>query len=85
MSRYHPDLLCEIEAFTSRHEMPDTTFGRRAMGDPHLVRDIRLTRCLRPESVEKIRDFMAVYHHENQSSSAGKTSDLTAAQQSEAA
>ena len=61
MSRYHLDLVREIETFTSGHDMPETTFGRRAMGDPHFVRDIRRDRCLRPESVERVRRFMGEY------------------------
>jgi len=85
MSRYHPDLLREIEAFTSEHEMPDTTFGRRSMGDPHLVRDIRQTRCLRPESVDKVRSFMRAFEQDCGHVSPGKNRAVTAAQQSEAA
>lgn len=85
MSRYHPDLLDEIEVFLARQSMPSTTFGRMAMNDPHFVRDIRGDRCLRPESVEKVRGFIEAYSPSDEPKSPRKPGDLTAAQQSEAA
>lgn len=61
MSKHHPDLLAEIEAFVGRVEMSEITFGRKALGDPHFVRDVRGTRRLWPETEQKVRDFMAGY------------------------
>lgn len=84
MSRYHSDLVADIEAFASQHDMPETTFGRRAMGDPHFMRDIRRDRCLRPESVEKVRRFMRDYAQSADEAAPGKTRNF-AARESEAA
>lgn len=86
MSRYHPDLLDEIETFLARHEVSATTFGRLAMNDPHFMRDIRGDRCLRPESVMKVRAFMRERDTATPApASPGKDDVLTASQQSEAA
>ncbi len=85
MSRYHSDLLAEIEDFVAGNGMSATTFGRLAMNDPHFMRDIRGDRCLRPESVERVRKFMRTYSLEAAPASPGKSEDFAASQQSEAA
>jgi hypothetical protein len=54
-------LLSEIEAFMIRHEVPPTRFGDDALGDRHLVRQLRGGRRLWPETEAKVRDFMATY------------------------
>lgn len=54
-------LADEIEAFLSRHEMSPVTFGRKAMRDPHFVRDLRAGRDLKMSTVEKVRGFMAQF------------------------
>jgi hypothetical protein len=51
-------LLVAIEEFLRTSEMPDTTFGRRAMGDPHFVRDLRRGRRIFNETEAKVRGFM---------------------------
>ena len=61
MSKYHADLVAEIDAFLEQKGMSSTTFGRQGVGDPHFLRDIRATRLLRPETVSKVREFMANY------------------------
>lgn len=58
---HHPDLLADIEAFASRHEMSEITIGRKALSDPHFVRDLRKGRRLWPETEAKVRKFMADY------------------------
>jgi len=61
MSRYHPELVAEIDAFLKKHPMSEVTFGRKAMGDPHFVRDIKAARLLRPETLQRVRTFMDGY------------------------
>ena len=85
MSQHHPELLAEIEAFIAAKGMTETAFGRRAMSDPHFVRDVRGARRLWPHTVEKVRNFMSIFCHDAPGLSPGNAADLTAAQQSEAA
>lgn len=61
MTIHHPDLLKKIESFTAQSGMSEITFGRKAVRDPHFVRDVRKGRRLWPETEAKIRDFMATY------------------------
>jgi len=37
----HESFLAEIEAFLTKSGMSATAFGRAAVGDPNLVRDLR--------------------------------------------
>lgn len=53
------DILKEIEAFIAQYEMPLTTFGRKAAGDPRLVADLRNGRELRRSTEKRVREFMA--------------------------
>ncbi len=55
MSKHHPDLLAEIEAFVKLTGISEITFGRHALSDPHFVRDLRNNRRLWPETVKKVR------------------------------
>jgi hypothetical protein len=88
MSQHHPELVAEIEAFMALSDMTETSFGRRAMGDPHFVRDVRGKRRLWPQTVAKVREFIVAHTLTDtapqQSPSPGKSGDL-AAQTSEAA
>lgn len=59
MSKHHPDLLAEIEAFIKVAKISEITFGRHALSDPHFVRDLRNNRRLWPETVKKVRDHIA--------------------------
>ena len=52
------DLLTDIEAFMVRHELSATTFGQRANGDRHFVRQLREGRETRRSTEAKIRNFM---------------------------
>lgn len=61
MTQHHPDLLAEIIAFAEREQMSEITFGRKAMGDPHFVRDLRKGRRLWPDTEAKARDWIAAY------------------------
>lgn len=61
MSKHHADLVAAIEAFAAEAGMSEITFGRKAVSDPHFVRDIRGSRRLWPETESKVRHFMATY------------------------
>lgn len=61
MSKHHPELLAEIEAFVEKVGISEITFGRKALSDPHFVRDLRNSRRLWPETEAKVRDFMAKF------------------------
>lgn len=58
MSKHHPELLAEIEAFVADAGMSEITFGRKAMSDPHFMRDLRNNRQLWPATQDKVRAFM---------------------------
>lgn len=49
----------EIEKFLRRTAMPATRFGKLAVGDPGLVRDLRNGREPRPKMVARIEAFLA--------------------------
>jgi hypothetical protein len=52
-------VLYRIEKFLRTTEMPPTVFGRRAIGDPWLVRDLRDGREPRSVTVSRIEAFLA--------------------------
>lgn len=54
-----PTLLSEIEAFLARTGMKPTVFGKRAVGDPRFVFDLRDGRECRSKTGRRVRDFMA--------------------------
>lgn len=54
-------LIQEIDEFVAKHGMADSQFGKLAVNDRHLVRDIRDGRDLRLSTVDRIRNFMAEY------------------------
>lgn len=59
-------LLAEIEAFVAKHGMAESTFGREALGDWRLLRELRGSprrrpRRLWPETEAKVREFMSHY------------------------
>jgi len=58
MSKHHPELLTEIEAFVKLKGISEITFGRHALSDPHFVRDLRNDRRLWPETIKKVRDHI---------------------------
>lgn len=54
------DLLKTIEAFVRASEMSEITFGRKALSDPHFVRQLRNGRRVWPETEAKVRKFIEV-------------------------
>lgn len=57
-------MLLKISEFLKRNKMPESTFGRLAIGDPRLVGDIKKGRQLRPVTAMRISTFMAFYDAE---------------------
>jgi hypothetical protein len=55
------DILQAIERFVAQHKMPQTTFGRRALGDANLIENLRSGRELRRSTEHRVREFMASY------------------------
>lgn len=52
------DILKEVEVFIAEHDIPLTTFGRRAVGDPNLIPGLRSGRELRRSTERRVREFM---------------------------
>lgn len=62
MACHHPKLLADIIAFTSKADrMSEVTFGRKALRDPHFVRDLKNGRQVFPTTEARVRDFMRRY------------------------
>ena len=51
--------LVEIEAFLARERVSASTFGRAAVGDPNLVRQLREGRAPSLRLVDRARAYMA--------------------------
>jgi hypothetical protein len=64
---YHSELVGDIEAFIGRAGMSEITLGRKALGDPHFVRQLRNGRRVWPETEAKVRQFIATYSPEAES------------------
>ncbi|MBO9377889.1 hypothetical protein GG804_14035 [Sphingomonas histidinilytica] len=54
-------LLSEIEKFIKRTHIAPTTLGRRALGDPSFVGQLRRGRRTWPDTEKKVRAFMAAH------------------------
>lgn len=54
-------LLSQIERFLDRHDMEAAAFGKSAINDTHLVRDMRKGRSPLRRTVRKIKHFMRDY------------------------
>ncbi len=52
-------VLRKVEKFLRRSDMPETKFGRLAINDPRLVRDLRNGRELRARTEARIEAFLA--------------------------
>ncbi len=52
-------VLRKIERFMRASEMPPTKFGRLAINDPRLVRDLRNGRELRAGTIARIEAYLA--------------------------
>ena len=57
----HPSeaLLNEIDGFLSKAGIAPTIFGRDAVGDPNLMRNLKAGRELRSATLTRVKDFMA--------------------------
>lgn len=57
----HPSvtLLIEITGFLDDTGIAPTIFGRDAVGDPNLLRNLKAGRELRSGTAQRVRDFMA--------------------------
>ncbi|WP_210358675.1 hypothetical protein [Sphingomonas beigongshangi] len=51
-------LLADINAYLRRHGMKPSVFGRLAVNDPRLVRDLREGRLPRAALTARVRAFM---------------------------
>lgn len=54
-------LLDRIECHLRESRMSATRFGRRAVGDPRVVLDLRLGRRPRRRTIEKVETYLASY------------------------
>jgi hypothetical protein len=53
-----PSLIEDIDAFLKEAQMSPVTFGRKALGDPHFVGQLRGGRRCWPETEAKARRFI---------------------------
>lgn len=51
-------ILRDVEKYLRKAEVPATTFGRQAMGDPRFVFDLRRGREPRARTIERVRAFL---------------------------
>jgi len=52
------ELLEQVESYLAQTRMPESTFGRMAVGDPRFVRDLRSGRRLRHKTKERVRVYL---------------------------
>ena len=52
-------LLRKIERYLRGNDMAETRFGRLAVRDPRLVRDLRAGREPGPRMIARVEDFLA--------------------------
>jgi 2,4-dienoyl-CoA reductase-like NADH-dependent reductase (Old Yellow Enzyme family) len=52
------ELLEQVESYLARTRVPPSTFGRRALGDPRFVDDLRAGRKLRRKTQERVRCYL---------------------------
>lgn len=53
------DLLERIESFLAETHLPETKFGRAALGDPRFVADLRLGRRPRARTQSRVLEFLS--------------------------
>lgn len=70
-----PQILESIEAFLKRHDMPPSTFGREATGEPQLIKSMRDGRSPSHRVLERISAFMAEHEARIISEGAEPSSD----------
>lgn len=54
-------MLQKVERFLEGRHMPPTKFGRLAINDPRLVKDMRDGRELRPATAARVERFLAEF------------------------
>lgn len=54
-----PITLAQVAAACAKYGIPQSQFGREAIGDPRLVGDLRNGRVLRPATMERMRQYIA--------------------------
>jgi hypothetical protein len=57
----YPPLLNDIDAFLRVHKLSDSAFGRQAVNDWKLIRQLRAGRRLWPDTEGRVRTFMVTY------------------------
>ncbi len=57
----YPPLLNDIDAFLRVHKLSDSAFGRQAVNDWMLIRQLRAGRRLWPDTEGRVRTFMVTY------------------------
>jgi hypothetical protein len=60
------DLLNAIIQYCEQHGVTETSFGKRAVGDPNLVRDMKAGRELRSSTVNKVMQAISQAPEANQ-------------------
>lgn len=55
------DMLAMVQEYLTRTGLPETLFGRLAINDPQLVRDMRRGRDPRPATRARIERFIATH------------------------
>lgn len=55
------DVLTRIKSFCKQHDMAETTFGRRAIGDASLVANLEAGRSLTLKTAGRIVSFMLTF------------------------
>ena len=57
----HTPLLDEIDTFVRFNQLSESAFGRLAVNDWKLLRQLRAGRRLWPDTEARVRSFMATY------------------------
>ena len=63
---HHP-LLNDTDAFLRIHKLSDSAFGRQAVNDWKLIRQLRAGRRLWPDTEGRVRTFMVTYQPKTRS------------------
>lgn len=63
----YPPLLNDIDAFLRIHKLSDSAFGRQAVNDWKLIRQLRAGRRLWPDTEGRVRTFMVTYQPKTRS------------------
>jgi hypothetical protein len=56
----HAEVVEKIDAFLDRHDMAPSSFGRKALGEPQFVSQVRAGRLPNLSTLRKLTDFMQV-------------------------